>query len=674
MKKNRMNPSLRRPHSALAATITLGLLLTTHWGWCASFSEWRQQQEVQIATTGLIRLRVSVETLDAARPNLEDLRIIDLNGNEIPYALDRPQPQGRRSVAPRTFNVTLLNNRTTLLLESAVTEPLEGLTLITPDRGFIKAALVEGSNDQRTWQSWIAGAPIFQQYRGASQMHIPLPGVSARWIRITLEDRLSPPVPFTGASLHASQPGAPATELLPVQILEQTEGAGESRLTLDLGGAHLNLATLEINATDSLYLRPGSIAVPQLEENVVRERILAQGTIYRIAVDGQPIANQNSIPIEADIPTRTILLTLRNDDSPPLRIPSVQARVRPAYLVFFANATGKYRLLTGHPSISAPRYDVSQLATRLRTLPQSTVSISPIQPNPNYREPAILPEVPEVGTALDVSGWRARKPVQIRSSGVQSLDLDVEVLATSYPALADVRLISRGKQIPYLIQHTSQTRPLNPSVTVAPDSKRPRISRWSIQLTNAGMPLTQLLVEAGTALFTREMRLYEERGDSRDGISARELGRTTWTRTAPANSRQFSLRFDTPPTTSRIFLETDNGDNPPLEFVNLRVFYPVTRVLFKATADTPIDLYYDNPQATVPRYDLGLIAGQVLAANKNAAILGVRQGGAGNLSGSLWKNVSGGVIFWVVLAIVVIVLLFVFSRLLATPPTAPPGS
>jgi len=33
-----------------------------------------------------------VETLDAARPALEDLRLYDDAGNEVPYLIERPVP------------------------------------------------------------------------------------------------------------------------------------------------------------------------------------------------------------------------------------------------------------------------------------------------------------------------------------------------------------------------------------------------------------------------------------------------------------------------------------------------------------------------------------------------------------------------------------------------------
>ena len=93
--------------------------------------------------------------------------------------------------------------------------------------------------------------------------------------------------------------------------------------------------------------------------------------------------------------------------------------------------------------------------------------------------------------------------------------------------------------------------------------------------------------------------------------------------------------------------------------------HPVTRVIFKTGSETAPFLYYGNPQASRPRYDIDLVARQLLAAEKNKATLG----GAEALKTSRWSDageLSGkaGWIFWGVLGAVVVALLFVISRLL----------
>ena len=113
------------------------------------------------------------------------------------------------------------------------------------------------------------------------------------------------------------------------------------------------------------------------------------------------------------------------------------------------------------------------------------------------------------------------------------------------------------------------------------------------------------------------------------------------------------------------------SDNPPIELEKFQVFYSVTRVVFKAKPEDALFLYYGNRQVAPPRYDLTLVAAQLLAADKAPASLAPEE----QLKKASWREGraagKGGVVFWGILALVVVVLLAIISRLLpkSSPPT-----
>jgi hypothetical protein len=149
------------------------------------------------------------------------------------------------------------------------------------------------------------------------------------------------------------------------------------------------------------------------------------------------------------------------------------------------------------------------------------------------------------------------------------------------------------------------------------------------------------------------------------------LGGATWTQTPERQSKEFALTLDGALQSDTLFLETENGDNPPVALEKFQMFYPATRILFKAKSDDDLYLYYGNPRVAPPRYDLSLVAGQLLAAGKNVASLSAEE----QLKKSSWHENQmpgrGGVLFWGILAMVVVVLLIIISRLLpkSQPPT-----
>jgi hypothetical protein len=112
-----------------------------------------------------------------------------------------------------------------------------------------------------------------------------------------------------------------------------------------------------------------------------------------------------------------------------------------------------------------------------------------------------------------------------------------------------------------------------------------------------------------------------------------------------------------------VLMETDNGDNPPIELGDFRGYYPVTRIIFVSSKSQSIELFYGNEEAAAPRYDAKLIAAQLLRSERTPAALGPQEL---LRSERMAETLTGSTryVFWGVLGIVVIALLLLISRLL----------
>ena len=626
-------------------------------------AEWQQEQRFDAGTAGVLKLSLPTATLDAARPGLEDLRLYDDAGREMPYLIERPKPVGKIIQDAKSFQVSVNASTTVLTLEAGLAQPLDGVALETPAGAFLKAVRIEGSAEGQRWRTLARGQPIFRQPGGVSQLHLAVPGGTWPWLRFTVDDQRSQPIPFTGARVHAAVVEPVPAEAVPVTIIGHDESPGQSRLTVSLGAANLDIAGIEIDTPEPLFTREVKVVVPQVEEGAIREEPLAHGVIYRVAIEGQPVSGSLTVPIESLVRSRTLVLLIENKDSPPLPIRAVLAERRPVYLVFLARSAGPYHLLSGNSRCAAARYDLAALGANLKTVAVAPLQFSPLTDNPNYRPPEVLVGIQEGGTALDVSDWKYRKTVKLTRPGAQRIELDLDVLSHTQPGYGDLRLVSAGKQLPYILEPTSISRSLTPTVTTTSDKKDPQLSRWIIKLPRPGLPLTRLSCTARTPLFQREVSLYEELSDDRGEKYRRPLGTASWVKTPDRASKQFMLKLDAPPNSDTLVLETRNGDNPPIELETFQAFYPATRILFKASPANELLLYYGNPRAVAPRYDLSLVAGQLLTADQSEATLAAEE----KLKTS-WSEGhrpgTGGVVFWGMLAVVVVVLLVIISRLL----------
>jgi hypothetical protein len=671
-------PVARTTLSRLKAELrTLLRLLCTFalvWGFstCAASlpAEWQHEQPFNVPASGLVKLGLPVETLDAARPALEDLRLYDDAGNEVPYLIEHPVPVVKVVQNVKSFHVSLTSSNTVIVLETGLTQPLDDVALETPAGSFIKPVRIEGSTDLKRWQILEPGQPIFRQPDGVNRLHVSFPAGTWSWLRLTVDDQRTPPIPFTGAHIRVAVTEPAPTGWMPVTIAERNENPGETRLALNLGAANLSLTAVQIETTEPLFTRHVTLAVPQVSEDAVREQIIGQGVIYRIAVEGQPASASLLVPLESLVRSRELLVFIHNQDSPPLPITAVRVERRPVYLVFLARQAGAYHLLTGNDQCVAPRYDLAALGMNLKSMAVAPVKLSPPADNPDYRAPEVLPGIEGTGTALDVTAWKFRKPVKIARAGAQQLEFHLAVLAHAQSGFADLRLLRGSNQAPYILERTSISRSLAPAVTVTNDAKDPKLSRWVIKLPQSRLPVTRLRCATRTALFQREATLYEEVTDERGEKYRHNLGGAAWVQKPDRKSREFFLTLDSPPQSDTLFLETHNGDNPPITLEKFQFFYPATRVLFKAGSDDELFLYYGNPRAATPNYDLSLVAGQLLSADKAIASPGAEQ----QLLKSSWRDHEipgqGGVVFWGILALVVVVLLVIISRLLPKSPPA----
>ena len=405
-------------------------------------SDWQHEQSFDVSTAGLVKISLPVETLDAARPALEDLRLYDDAGNEVPYLIERPVPVAKVVQAAKSFQVSLNANKTVITLETGLAQPLDGVTLETPAMNFIKAVRVESSDDGKSWQTLAQGQPIFRQPYGASQFANFL---SADVFKMAAADRGRPA--FATDSVHrrarpSRPPGEPAPgELIPVTITERDENPGETRLALNLGAANLSVASVQIETAEPLFMRQVSIAVPQISEDSIREQTIGQGVIYRVAVEGQTPSENLSVPLENLVRSRELIC-------------SHQKRRQPAA----ADFSRARRAASGLSRVSRAATGHFSFAHRQRSLRRAALRFGRAGHESEIRRGFADSNFAAVGqsgfsragsfarTRSDRRGARhfgmeIPQAVKISSAGAQQIELDLDVLAHAQPGFADLRVL-----------------------------------------------------------------------------------------------------------------------------------------------------------------------------------------------------------------------------------------
>jgi hypothetical protein len=294
------------------------------------------------------------------------------------------------------------------------------------------------------------------------------------------------------------------------------------------------------------------------------------------------------------------------------------------------------------------------------------VKAAAVEANPAFRADAALPTPDADGEVkLDLSGWAWRRAIlpAEKEKRVFRLDLDDHALAHAGHGGGDLRVIAGGSAADgILIQHLliegrETTRTLM-ELTTFPDEKRPKTSRWRVTVPMEKLPLKALHLRTSSSLFQRTLYVYEQVDGKMRFITSMD-----WKSTPDAPQPEVRMDMNMQLRGKELVLETDNGDNPPLQLTAVKIEKPVVRLLFEAHGGArPLHLFYGKPQAYAPAYDIRFVrdrfekATQVPASLGDVEVLQALKPQTESHNGSPW--------LWAALVLVVGGLLWVVARLL----------
>ncbi len=639
--------------------------------WSAS-PEWQWSQEVAVGQKGLAKVKLPLETLSNAQASLGDLRLMAPNGEETAFFIDQPLAQAARRmylelpIQKMENGKTILKGRVPTVFKESGFDTI-ALHTATPD--FLKPVTLEASQDDKTWTVLFRNYPLFTQAGQSMSNAIVFPKGGWPFLRLTLDDSTTPPIRVQGISLMAEAKPLANLEAMPAAIQETSSDAHQTNVRLTLPADHLTLDSLVFQTSESTFRRSVTVSAKLFANGTFQEQVLGQGFIYRVSM-GAKRAENLSILLSRQIPGREVVIHIENGDSRPLVLTGVTVKAVPAFLVFDAPQAGAYTLWVGNPTATPRNYDVAEMRNPLASAPAQTVVLKGLVKNTAYQSPEPLPQVSNEGIDIDVAPWKYRKPVTLTQNGIQRLELDLETLAHNNGRLAALRLVRKGKQLPYVIDQSGVMRDFKPQLES--QTGLAGKSQWRIRLPYAGVPLSALRFTVQEPLFQRTMELYEEIQDERGEKLNQPLGQATWVRMNGETKEGFLVTLNRAPSTDQVFMETSNGDNAPIHLISVQGYYPTQSLVFKASADPGLFLYYGQNETAAPQYDLNLIANELINALPSQATLGAET----VLKVQPWWEVplpdnKLRHVFWMVMAAIVLALLIVIAKLLPEEKQAP---
>lgn len=619
-------------------------------------SPFRWRSRVAIDAAGWVRIPLPDDVLDGARADLADLRAVDAEGREVPYVLLRgedaavPDPVPLR-VAPERRDP---DEGGAWIVDASPVVALGGISALRlqiEGHPFVRRARVDASADRVHWRPVSAPTTLYSVDAGGERARLATVEVEEHglpWLRIWVDDPSGGELSVVGASGVPLPRGAVPSRW--IELLTPGAAAGgvdESHYALELPAAHLPIDRIRVFADDELYSRAASVEELVLAEGRLSARSLGRGRLARLRVGRMDVELGE---IEVGRPEgRALRLRVRDGDDRPLGIAAVQARRLGRVLLLDARAAGELTLLYGDAKRRAPSYDLEAARDELGRQSVPQVEPGPRGPNPDHvpREP--VPEAPTLAAPLDLRRWGASRSLW-RPPGATWVrwDLDAAVLAGARGDLGDLRIVLGDRQVPYVLEEA----PGEARLPLAPEPRQgdegARTSRWRLPLPVAGIPVRELRLWTAAPLFQRTVRVLDDAPAAPPGRgpqAPRLRGGAEWTR-RPGDGADRPLRVPLQGTSGGgLVVEVDDGDNLPIEIDRAEALYPLFRLHAKVPPEGELRLLHGNPDAVAPRYDLSLLAAEVLGADEAVGRLG-DDGGRGAGGGGPWGARFGGAERW----------------------------
>lgn len=634
-------------------------------------SEFRFERPVDTAGAGPRRLDVDVTLLSGARRDLADLRLFGSAGEEIPYLLLRPiettpvWTPGSILPIPTTEKTSGFEAD---FHESATVDAVRVLGLPIP---LLKRLSLEGSGDREHWTVLLPEATIFDlPAETLRQLELPFTPGDYRYLRVTWNDtnsgRVPLPVSVQVRRVASSAPRrAPLTATLSVE--QRSSEPGVSRYRLRLPATGLPVVALKLVVENERVLRQATVTEPRLSGSGVVPSQLGRATLKRIVRD-DATAEAMNIPIAEPVGPQ-MDLAVDDGNNPPLRLTSVEAIFAPQPAAYFEATGAPVVARYGDTRLGAPQYDLAAAreSVHLESVPEAKWGDARALAPEEVAQ--TTPPATTRGSSIDIEGFAVLRDVPAGSPGLVSLEIDPAALAHSTgPArgFSDVRIVdSEGRQVPYLVEQC-----VTPLVVDLPFTRQQpgadlengrQVSEYRLTLPYGSLPAPRLILTTSARVFVRRVTLGRLRAADRSH-------RDTWFETlADAAWSHDDVATPAPPRTipmlvvddTNLVLRVEEGDNAPLPLTSARLMLPGYRLRFYRAADEHLRLAYGRPDLGPPRYDIQLLASDVLgrvATDVRASVEAPARASSG-------VPFISPQVFWVVLGIAVVVLMGMAVRL-----------
>jgi hypothetical protein len=372
-------------------------------------AEWKFQAEVTIedGTDEYCKLMLTPDIYDAARPDFGDIRLVDAQGEQVPYVLVKPKdtPEERKYELAVINRSTNADGAAMVTLDFGKKVVKNSIEVMTRGNNFRRAVNVEGSSDNVEFFTLVERAYIFAVTYDRRFEQVDLPKNDYRYLRITVPPMVTEEQSPVIDEVRAFKIEKSLAERHPVEmeLIEHSEDekSSSSIYVYDLVYRRLPVSEIEFDVTDDSFYRYVTVEGRDAqtrevkvygEDNRQRTRIvevkwerIISSTIYRYTEANGQKRERLALRIPSGRRVhRYLKITIRNYDDRPVVVESASAKMI-AHKIVFANMDNVApTLYVGSETARTPRYDLGQRLSNPLQVKARAAQLSGITDNPLF--------------------------------------------------------------------------------------------------------------------------------------------------------------------------------------------------------------------------------------------------------------------------------------------------
>ncbi len=337
----------------------------------------------------LVSVTVPVEIYPHVLSQQADLRVIDDNGQEVPYVLyakQRVEQRQWRSAKLEDLGYVAAGQYTHAIVDVGENpEPHNSIVLDSPETNFFAWVEVAASDDHRTWRVVRDRAPIyrFRQDTLEGNQVVTYPESRARYLRLHISLQQDKPFQLDGCRVTQEVIEEAERMALPVSgVADASAPAQQSWWRFDLGARDVPVSEARFETSSAPFHR----AVQVSASNDGKEWwLVGSGEIYRLSKGEQ---QQERLRVEfSEVLTRYLRVAVFNRNDPPLEGLTVAVLGTPRHVVFNQQPGRRYRLLYGNVMAKRPEYELARLVNSKQMEAAAAGGLGVEESNPNWSDP-----------------------------------------------------------------------------------------------------------------------------------------------------------------------------------------------------------------------------------------------------------------------------------------------